>query len=210
MPNRIIRDWTMSDKMNSISVHSERFFVRLIMKADDYGYFYADPRVLKASLFPLLLDQIREADISRWTTECQKAGLIVLYKNEGKTYIEIKDFKQRLRQMVSKFPKNDGQSTVDGQREGNQNPEVEGKETMEERKQKFASTLEPFNKQYNREMLVKFFKYWTEPNKSGTKFRQELEKTWELSRRLETWASNDKDFKPPAGYEIPVKKTKWE
>ncbi len=75
---------------------------------------------------------------------------------------------------------------------GNENK----KENIEGRKLKFASTLEEFNKTYSREMLVAFFKYWTEPNKSGSKFRQELEKTWELSRRLETWAGNDKIFKP--------------
>ena len=30
-------------------------------------------------------------------------------------------------------------------------------------------------------------------NKSNTKFKQELEKTWSLERRLETWAKNDKN-----------------
>jgi hypothetical protein len=66
--------------------------------------------------------------------------------------------------------------------------------TIEERKQKFASTLEPFVSKYGRKMITDFFKYWTEPNKSDTKFRMELEKTWSLERRLETWASRDKDF----------------
>ena len=36
-----------------------------------------------------------------------------------------------------------------------------------------------------------FIAYWTEPNKSGTKMRFEMEKTWELKRRLSRWASND-------------------
>ena len=43
-------------------------------------------------------------------------------------------------------------------------------------------------------MLNDFYKYWTEPNKTLTKFRQEMEKTWDLERRLETWAKNDKNF----------------
>lgn len=101
---RLLRDWTNSDKVNSISLHAERFFTRLIMKVDDYGCFYADPRILKANLFPLLLDAIREADISRWTTECQKAGLIALYESEGKMYLQILDFNQRLRQKRQIFP----------------------------------------------------------------------------------------------------------
>lgn len=69
------------------------------------------------------------------------------------------------------------------------------KELMEERKLKFASTLEPYQKIYPRSMLSDFYKYWSEPNKSETKFKQELEKTWDLERRLETWSRNDKDFK---------------
>ena len=35
-----------------------------------------------------------------------------------------------------------------------------------------------------------FFLYWTEPNKSGTKFRAELEKTFSISLRLKRWANN--------------------
>lgn len=62
---------------------------------------------------------------------------------------------------------------------------------IEERKLKFATTLEPYLDKYGKDMLNNFFKYWTEPNKSNTKYRQELEKTWSLDRRLETWASKD-------------------
>lgn len=65
---------------------------------------------------------------------------------------------------------------------------------IEERKLKFASTLEPFLPLYGRELLNEFFKYWTEPNKSNTKFRAELQKTWDVARRLETWARNEKNF----------------
>lgn len=65
---------------------------------------------------------------------------------------------------------------------------------IEERKLKFASTLEPYLKVYGREMLTDFYKYWTEPNKSNTKFKQETEKTWSLERRLETWAKNESKF----------------
>lgn len=101
---RLLKDWTGSDRVNSISVHAERFFVRLIMKVDDHGCFYADPRLLKANLFPLLLDSIREADLTRWMAECQKSGLIVIYEIENKSYLQINDFGQRLRTKTQKFP----------------------------------------------------------------------------------------------------------
>lgn len=81
------------------------------------------------------------------------------------------------------------------QRKEKESKEKESKENnIEERKLKFASTLQPFLELYGREMLIDFKKYWTEPNKSNTKFRYELEKTWSLERRLETWAKKDKIF----------------
>lgn len=48
--------------------------------------------------------------------------------------------------------------------------------------------------EYPEEMRKKFISYWTEPNKSKTKLRFQLEKTWDTKRRLETWASRDKNF----------------
>ena len=38
-----------------------------------------------------------------------------------------------------------------------------------------------------RQEIKKFVSYWTEPNKSGSKTRWELQKTFEISRRLDTW-----------------------
>ena len=35
-----------------------------------------------------------------------------------------------------------------------------------------------------------FILYWTEPNKSGTKVRWELERTFDVKRRLYTWMKN--------------------
>jgi uncharacterized protein (DUF427 family) len=42
--------------------------------------------------------------------------------------------------------------------------------------------------------VLKFTNYWTELNKSGTKQRWELEKTFEVNRRLMTWFSRVRDF----------------
>lgn len=65
---------------------------------------------------------------------------------------------------------------------------------IEERKLKFAHSLSNFNSVYERKMIKDFYDYWTEPNKSNSKFRMEMEKTWDLERRLKTWASRDKSF----------------
>lgn len=65
---------------------------------------------------------------------------------------------------------------------------------IEDRKLKFASTLSPFLLTYGKDLLNEFYAYWAEPNKSNTKFKQELEKTWDLKSRLSRWARNDKNF----------------
>ena len=36
-----------------------------------------------------------------------------------------------------------------------------------------------------------FCDYWTEPNRSGTKMKFELEKTWDAKRRLTKWYNNN-------------------
>lgn len=65
---------------------------------------------------------------------------------------------------------------------------------IDERKLKFADTLKPFISIYGKELITSFYKYWTEPNKSNTKFKQEMEKTWDTKRRLETWVMNENRF----------------
>lgn len=60
------------------------------------------------------------------------------------------------------------------------------------RKDSFYQLLVPYVGQYPKEMIRAFFDYWSELNKSETKMRYELEKTWELPRRLATWASREK------------------
>ena len=59
---------------------------------------------------------------------------------------------------------------------------------IEMREADFKKELEAFK--YPDAVKDEFFQYWTEPNKSGTKMRFEIEKTWHLGRRLARWANN--------------------
>ena len=67
--------------------------------------------------------------------------------------------------------------------------------TIEARKEDFYNSLVPFVTTYGRDMIRSFFDYWSEFNRSQTKMRFELERTWQTSRRLATWASRDNNFK---------------
>ena len=44
---------------------------------------------------------------------------------------------------------------------------------------------------YGQQMLLDFYEYWTEPNKSKTKMRFELQPTFDINRRLARWARNN-------------------
>lgn len=67
-----------------------------------------------------------------------------------------------------------------------------GKNSIEEREHEFELKVIQFVEKYSKETIRAFFNYWTERNKSGTKMRFELEKTWETAKRLQTWASREK------------------
>ena len=92
MPNRIIRAGiNSSDRVNQLDYAEEVFYRRLMTAVDDYGLFDARPSILRAQLYPLRIDRVREADISRWLAACEKAGLILLYEAEFKPYLWVRD-----------------------------------------------------------------------------------------------------------------------
>lgn len=47
--------------------------------------------------------------------------------------------------------------------------------------------------------IKKFISYWTEKNTAGTKQRWQMEKVFEVKRRLATWFSNAGKFQKPSG-----------
>lgn len=53
---------------------------------------------------------------------------------------------------------------------------------------------EVYSYDYPQEIQTEFIDYWTEPNRSKTKLRYELEKTFDISRRLKTWAKRQKQY----------------
>lgn len=67
------------------------------------------------------------------------------------------------------------------------------------RKSEFRQTLAPYVGVYPNDMLRDFCDYWTEMNKSCTKMRFEQQPTWEIARRLATWAKNDKQYENNRG-----------
>lgn len=67
--------------------------------------------------------------------------------------------------------------------------------TISNRRNDFVFEVLTFD--YDESILNGFIDYWTEPNKSNTKMKFELNKTWQTELRLKTWASNQKKWDKP-------------
>ena len=62
---------------------------------------------------------------------------------------------------------------------------------IEIRRLKFINDLnKEYHEKYHKDYRVSFVDYWTEMNKSKTKMKFELEKTWDTGRRLSRWVNN--------------------
>ena len=114
--SRMIRKgFVDSDRVSGLdSWFTECFFHRLLLVADDYGFYDARPAYLRAQLFSTKLDKVREADVSRALLECERAGLIRFYEVEGKPYLEILRYGQRHDRTKPKWPVPDDFAVVSG------------------------------------------------------------------------------------------------
>lgn len=104
MPVRLLREGILtSERVDQLDAPAEVFYRRLMSKVDDHGLYDARPSILRASLYPLRVDRVREADITRWIAACEKAGVIALYTHDGKPYLQMLDTRWKVR-AEAKFP----------------------------------------------------------------------------------------------------------
>lgn len=105
MPNRILREGILtSERVNALGWEAEVFYRRLMSVVDDFGRFSAHPSLLRASLYPLKLDTVRDANLERLLASVEHARLVRVYQVAGKRYLELLDFRQQARAKESKYP----------------------------------------------------------------------------------------------------------
>ena len=114
MPNRIARDSARSSrKLASVSAEVERLFWRLILVADDFGRFDADPAVVLSTAFPRQSQTIKIKSVASWLQVGARVGLWLLYQYGDDVIGQMSKWEQRVRANKSKFPpSDDGQVTV--------------------------------------------------------------------------------------------------
>lgn len=64
--------------------------------------------------------------------------------------------------------------------------------TIEQRASEFMDKVAKHLNGYSKEMLRDFYDYWTEKNDGGRKMRFEMQKVFDINRRLKTWYNNEK------------------
>lgn len=108
MPNRILKESICtSEDLNTLSQGAEILFYRLMVKADDYGIYYANASIVRSTCFPLKADDIKSSQVESWLTELSKAGIIFIYKAEdGRKYLQFCKWSkhQQTRATKPKYP----------------------------------------------------------------------------------------------------------
>lgn len=146
----MLRDWTDSVSVDGISAEAERLFTRLIMKADDYGRFHAEPRLVRALCFPLS-ESIKSDNVRKWLEELHAAGLVFRYDVREKPILAIVNFGQRLKQSRAKFPEPEGEDecwlpTSGNFREGDGSSGLKTNRNRKENEHEGAGALNEFDR----------------------------------------------------------------
>lgn len=81
-------------------------------------------------------------------------------------------------------------SDTDGYYAGN----LDKDHAIANRSEAFMQEVLGYRDKYSMDMLTEFIAYWSEPNRSNTKMRCELQPTWDTARRLATWKRKNKQF----------------
>lgn len=107
MPSRIIKESIVtSESLAEVSADAERFFWRLVVKADDFGLYYGNPRILASMCFPL--DPPKEQRVRAWLDELVNSGMVGTYTadEDGKPYLKLLSWNKHQQQRAknSKFP----------------------------------------------------------------------------------------------------------
>jgi len=64
--------------------------------------------------------------------------------------------------------------------------------SLDERRKEFGQQVGKFVGEYEREMLLKFYHYWSVQD--GVKLKYEKEKTWDLPKRIANWKRNEDEY----------------
>ena len=171
--------------------------IEILREQADYTLAFDD---LESISFDLRVDKDKIEDIVSNYDLFVIEGMSIFYSKSLKRRLECMDKKKQKRVDAGRkggiASAKSKQSLSDAQALNNtKQDKTKLKNTklnnIKDRTAKFKKQVFEFANQYDEDLLNEFYSYWSEPNKSNTKMNFELNKTWDLSRRLKRWAGND-------------------
>jgi len=104
MPTRYLKPGICdSEAIDRCSPIAETLFYRLLVNVDDYGRLDARPAVVRSKCFPLK-DSLNNNDVLNLLKELQESGLILIYKSNNCSYIQMLKWDNVPRSKESKCP----------------------------------------------------------------------------------------------------------
>lgn len=210
-----IKDYLTDEKLSMCSWSTQGVYIKLLCllhKSDPYGTillkqndkqdtnFALSFAIKIAKLLPIEIDTLTTALEELIREGCLTIQDDVLFQKrmvrDNEISIERAKSGRKGGKKTQQFAKAKRQAKVEANTAYANANEIDIKNSIKEREIEFCQLVfETDPLKYSQEMLEKFCQYWTEPNRSGTKMRFELEKVFDIPRRLATWASRDKELK---------------
>ena len=93
MPGRWLKEaYCTSSRIAEVSPEARDLWLRLVLKADDYGCFHGDAQLVASACFPRQPDAAR---CDRLLTELAAARLVERYNAAGQPYIAVTQWYER-------------------------------------------------------------------------------------------------------------------
>jgi len=156
--------------------------------------------IIKAQKFTIQRGELIRSMLTlsrRWNCSATKVRtFLLMLEEDGMVVVTNEKIATRIK--IANYEDYQGfEAKQESQKNRKKIAEKSQKNTLEERKKVFRDMLSAFVTDNNREMCNDFFRYWTETSMKSEKMRFEMEKVFDIGRRLSTWARNEKKFTPP-------------
>ena len=175
---------SFKESMNDLSDADKLIMYEAI---SDYSLDMKEPELtgFPKALFSLIRP-VLDANTKRWQNGCKGGASSESLKGNQNARKRTKNEPDS----NQKRTKNKANKDKDVDKDKNIDKEKIVKEkniSLSDRTEKFKEELTPFVEKYCKDMIFAFFDYWSEPDKTKTKMRCELQKTWSTAGRLRTW-----------------------
>jgi len=188
----IYKDWitTFEDLEDDEAGRLSKHLFRYINDLDP-----EPPDRLTKLVFEPLKRQLK-ADLTKWRVVCDRNYHNGLKGGRPKRGVEHDSTEtQKTQSVILGFQDNPENPIQILDTEDNNSIEIPishtSKKSKETRESEFRQSLKPYESKYGLPMVEAFFQYWTESNQGGIKMRFEMQKVFDVSKRLATWASKD-------------------